>query len=113
MLLPALMPLPLPPIFQKLTGDNSARDIADSRGDRMPLLSTRTFTARRLLFMLTTGSRVVTPGIKNPATDQLLLDGLLTGAMPDDHARKLKIAVKCGDYTGGRFRLTVYLCGLR
>ncbi|KAG1818763.1 uncharacterized protein BJ212DRAFT_1298801 [Suillus subaureus] len=49
---------------------------------------------RRLLFMLTTGSRVVTPGIKNPATDQLLLDGLLTGAMPDDHARKLKIAVK-------------------
>ncbi|KAG1858840.1 hypothetical protein F4604DRAFT_1684793 [Suillus subluteus] len=85
----------------------------DSRGDRIRLLSTCTFTAKRLLFMLTTVPRVITPGIKNPATDQLLLDGLLTGAMPDDHTGKLKIAVKCGDHSGGRFRLTVYLYGLR
>lgn len=38
-------------------------------------------------------------GIKTPATDQLLLDGLLAGAL-HDHASKLKIAVKCGDHSG-------------
>lgn len=77
------------------TNDNSARDFG-----RFPRRPHSIIINTHFYGQTTTVPRVIAPGIKNPATDQLLLDGLLTGAMPDDHASKLKIAVKCGDHLG-------------